>query len=270
MVTVSRQHVLRVLAYSLVGGLSFGGRGVCNPAKNISADPLFSLTSNAVGCHGLPRCPILFASALIRSLSSGLIFWGVFGSGFVSISIYNACGHVCLGFVSEDEVDCGHNLLHDFEDFHPKVSVAKLHVVEPAVDRHHPPSAGVPDAGVPADKLLAAPPLGVLQLPQILHQGLDLCVSRRLGNGDLEHVRQLHASGQLHDDYLTLVKELAPWFELKEEVVEEEALEDEDAQIQKEDNACMDRIGSFLAIVLSVALVALYVNPNYLVQHLKI
>ena len=33
-----------------------------DPAKNISADPLFSFTSNAVGVHGLPRA---------RSCSSG-------------------------------------------------------------------------------------------------------------------------------------------------------------------------------------------------------
>jgi hypothetical protein len=46
----------------------------------------------------------------------------------------------------------------------------------------------------------------------------------------IEHVRQLHASDQLHADYLTLVKELAPWLELPEEDEEDE---DEDAQIQK-------------------------------------
>lgn len=85
----------------------------------------------------------------------------------------------------------------------------------------------------------------------------------------IEHVRQLHASNQLHADYLTLVKELAPWFELKE-AAEEALEEDEDDVIQKEDSACMDRITSFLAIVLSIAAVALYVNPHYLVQHLKI
>jgi hypothetical protein len=104
-VTVSRQHVLRVLAYPAVGGLAFGGRGVCNPAKNISADPLFSLTSNAVGCHGRPLLHFLFASAIIRASSSGLISSAVFGSGVVSISVYNAWVQVCLSLVSEDAVD---------------------------------------------------------------------------------------------------------------------------------------------------------------------
>ena len=102
---MSRQHVLCVLAYPAVGGLSFGGRGVRNPAKNISADPLFSFTSNAVGCHGRPRLHFLFASAIIRALSSGLIFSAVFGSGVVSITVYNAWVQVCLSLVSEDAVD---------------------------------------------------------------------------------------------------------------------------------------------------------------------
>jgi hypothetical protein len=84
----------------------------------------------------------------------------------------------------------------------------------------------------------------------------------------IEHVRQLHASDQLHADYLKLVKELAPWLELVDEEELEE--EDEDAAIQKEDNACMDRLISFLAVVLTISMVALYVNPHYLVHLLKI